>query len=112
MGAVRGTARCLRPFLHSERCRRLPRLMSPQSRPVSSETRSPVCTPTSSSARSRFLPIGSVGRVDEGVDLGGGEERDDRLVEAFRWNGKDALDERGVLGVAQRRRRRRGIGWP
>ena len=35
----------------------------------------------------------------------GGEERHGRLVEPFRWDGQHSLDQRGVFGVAQRRRR-------
>jgi hypothetical protein len=47
------------------------------------------------------LPARQVGGVDEGVDLGGGEERHDPLVETFRRDGKDSLDEPGVFGVPQ-----------
>ena len=46
-------------------------------------------------------PGGGVGRGQQRLDLGVGEERDDRFVVAFLWDRGDASDQLGVLGVAQ-----------
>ena len=50
---------------------------------------------------SSAFPPGLVRGGDQGVDLGGGQERHDPLVEPLRRDGQDALDEQGVLGMAQ-----------
>ena len=49
------------------------------------------------------FPSGAVGCADEGVDLGRGEKRHQRLVEPFGGDGEHPLDELGVFGVAQGR---------
>jgi hypothetical protein len=51
---------------------------------------------------SSSFPSGLVRSGDQGVDLDGGQERHDPLVEPLRRDGQDALDEQGVLGVTQR----------
>ena len=48
------------------------------------------------------FPAGLVRGGDQGVDLGGGQERHDPLVEPLRRDGQDALDQQGVLGMTQR----------
>jgi hypothetical protein len=45
-------------------------------------------------------PGGAVGALEQGLDLGGSEERDDSPVEAFGGNREHALDQAGVLGMA------------
>ena len=47
-------------------------------------------------------PGAAVGGGEQRVDLGFGEERDQRAVAAFGRDRQDALDRVGVLGVAQR----------
>lgn len=47
------------------------------------------------------FPAAGVGRVEQRVDLGGGEEGHDGLVEAFLGDGQHSGDDLGVLGVAQ-----------
>ena len=42
-----------------------------------------------------------VGSVEQRLELGFGEERYERLVGALGWDGEDALDRGGVLGVPQ-----------
>ena len=49
------------------------------------------------------FPAAGVGSVDERVDLGGGEKRDELLVEPFGRDRQDPLDQLGVFGVSQRR---------
>ena len=71
----------------SGRARRLPRWMSPRVRPVSSETRSPVWHgEQQQGVVAAAEPGGAVGRGQQGVDLGGGQEADDGAVAAFRWD--------------------------
>jgi len=43
---------------------------------------------------------GLVGCVEQGVDLGPCEERDQRLVGAFGWDGQDSSDEIGMFGMS------------
>ena len=78
-------------------------LMSPQSRPVSSESAQPgldgqgdqcVVAPA--------LPAVPVRGGEQRVDLGGGEERHGGLVEALRRDREHLRDELSVLRVAQR----------
>ncbi len=47
------------------------------------------------------LPLRPVGTLDEGVDLSCAEERHDGHVEPCGRDGKNPLDEGGVLGVTQ-----------
>jgi hypothetical protein len=47
-------------------------------------------------------PGGPVGCSEQRVDLGGGEEADQRAVVAFGRDGQHPLNQAGVLGVAQR----------
>ena len=49
-------------------------------------------------------PGGLVGGVEQRLELGIGEERDERLVVALGRDRQDALDRGGVLGVAAARR--------
>ena len=102
-GAVSGTARCLRPLPSQRTAAPAPRVMSPQFRPVSSETRRPVWTASEHAWPCPVvLPSGS-GRVRRaGRRPRRGQEGHDPLVEPLRRDGQDALDEQGVLGVAQR----------
>ena len=48
-------------------------------------------------------PGGAVGCGEQRVDLGFGEERDERPLEALGWDREDAADRGGVLGVLERR---------
>ena len=56
------------------------------------------------------FPAGLVGRGDQRVDLGGGQERHDPLVEPFRRDRQDALDQQRMLGMAQSGDRRTATG--
>ena len=99
---VSGTARCFRPLPKHRTLAPSPKMTSPQSSPVSSDTRSPVCAANSSRARSlRPSHATGVGCADQGLDLGRGEERDDLLLEPFGRDRQDPLDHLGVLGVTQ-----------
>ena len=110
-GAVRGTARCLASFAFAAdvgagaegdvAAVEAGELGDAQPGLHGEQQQGPVAS---------AFPSVRVGRGDEGVDLGGGEERHDRLVEPFRRDGQDPLDQQGVLGVAQRRRRRTATG--
>jgi hypothetical protein len=44
----------------------------------------------------------AVGCCEQGVDFVVGEERHELALDAFGWDGEHPLDQRGVLGVAQR----------
>jgi hypothetical protein len=48
------------------------------------------------------FPASLIGRGEQRVDLGGGQERHDPLVAAFGGNREHALDEQCMLGMAQR----------
>jgi len=48
-------------------------------------------------------PGGSDGRIEQRIELGVGEERDERLVKALGRDRENALDRGGVLGVLERR---------
>lgn len=63
---------------------------------------------------SSAFPSVGVGGGDQRGDLGGGQKRHDALVEPFRRDRQDTLDEQGVLGVAQRgeREQRTDRGQP
>ncbi len=70
---------------------------------VSSEARSPVWAASSSSAWSRRpVQVERSGGVEERVELWLGEERDQRAVVALGREREHSLDQRGLLGVAQR----------
>src|SRR5258708_2363177 len=47
--------------------------------------------------------------AEQGVDVGGGEKRDECLVEPFGWDGEHSLDEGGVVGVARRGELEQGV---
>jgi hypothetical protein len=47
-------------------------------------------------------PSAAIGCGEQRVDLGFGEERDERALEALGRDRQDALDRGGVLGVPQR----------
>ena len=90
VGEVNGTARCLRPLPSQRTFAPVPRLTSPQSSPVSSETRSPVCTPVSNSARSR--------RPSQRLDLGRQSARRSQVDRGTRYRAC-----RSVGGMARTR---------
>ena len=54
-------------------------------------------------------PARSVAWLQQRVDFGLGEERDQPAFEPFRWDREHPLDRAGVLGVAQRRERKQRV---
>ena len=101
---VSGTARCLRPLPRQRTWAPAPRA---RRRAVESgqfgDPQAGLDGQQQQRAVAAAFPAAAVGRVEEGVDLGCGEKRDQLLVEPFGRDGQHPLDELGVLGVTQGR---------
>ena len=108
--AVSGVIRSLRPLPWQATWRRRRGGHRAQVRPVSSETRRPVWTASSSRAWSRRpVRVDRSGAASSASISASVRKRDDRLVEALGRDRQDPFDVGGVLGVAQRGEAEQGV---
>ena len=100
---VSGVMRCLRPLPRQLTCAPAPRCTSPQ---VEADqlggAQSGLGGEQEEGVVAAAGPGAAVGGGEQRVELGFGEERDQRAVEALGRDRQDALDRGGVLGVPQR----------
>jgi hypothetical protein len=98
---VSGVIRCLRPLPVVVACAPVPRWMSPQRRPVSSEAHeSGLGEQDDDRVVAATGPTRAVWGVDEGVELGLGEVGDQRAFVALGPDLQDPLDRGGVFWMA------------